>query len=235
MSQPRAFVLQYQRLELRLLPATLTLGRERGCDIRLDDPSVSRQHARLRVTVDAVWLEDLGSRNGVFVNGSRLTPAGRRLLPGDAFYIGAHRFNLQDPGGDDLAKETMALGRPIAATSADVEWARPGSITAVHNDPTRPMSISAQAILADVVRPVELRFADAMRVIKDLVASGADDQACTLLREALDVLAREPPRPALSPIVVATVRALITRWGQRGAPDLGLAERLELLQRWESV
>jgi pSer/pThr/pTyr-binding forkhead associated (FHA) protein len=52
----------------------LTLGREEGrADLVLDDPGVSRVHARFAVDRGAVLVEDLGSSNGTFVNGMRIT------------------------------------------------------------------------------------------------------------------------------------------------------------------
>jgi Protein of unknown function (DUF3662)/FHA domain len=61
-------------------PVTV-VGRAAECDIRVDDPSVSRRHAELRYADGEVELVDLGSTNGVTVNG---TPAGRaRLRDGD--------------------------------------------------------------------------------------------------------------------------------------------------------
>jgi len=52
----------------------LTLGREEGrADLVLDDPGVSRVHARFAVDRGAVVVEDLGSSNGTFVNGERIS------------------------------------------------------------------------------------------------------------------------------------------------------------------
>ncbi len=49
---------------------SITVGRGRGNDIRIDEPSISREHAVLRATPDQEWaLEDLESANGSFVNG----------------------------------------------------------------------------------------------------------------------------------------------------------------------
>lgn len=59
------------------LRAHVLLGRHAQCDIRLDAPKVSGQHARLQ-WVDEGWeIVDLGSRNGTFVNGRRLETGGR--------------------------------------------------------------------------------------------------------------------------------------------------------------
>jgi pSer/pThr/pTyr-binding forkhead associated (FHA) protein len=47
------------------------IGRSKDCDIRLTDPNVSRRHAELRQEGTSYWILDLGSTNGVTVNGRR--------------------------------------------------------------------------------------------------------------------------------------------------------------------
>ncbi|HVU01585.1 MAG TPA: FHA domain-containing protein [Polyangiaceae bacterium] len=69
------------------------LGRSPKCAVVLDDPLVSRQHARLVVNRGAVTIEDLGSSNGVLVNGERLMRA-RVLVSGDRVVIGHQTFML---------------------------------------------------------------------------------------------------------------------------------------------
>ncbi len=51
----------------------MTIGRAPGCDVRLDLRWVSRAHALIRLEETHYILEDMGSRNGVFVNGQRVT------------------------------------------------------------------------------------------------------------------------------------------------------------------
>jgi hypothetical protein len=51
----------------------ISLGREAGNDLVIEDPQVSRRHARLTRQGNSYLLEDLGSTNGTFVNGSRVT------------------------------------------------------------------------------------------------------------------------------------------------------------------
>jgi len=51
--------------------ASTLIGRSKDCDIRLTDPNVSRRHAELRQEGTSYWILDLGSTNGVTVNGRR--------------------------------------------------------------------------------------------------------------------------------------------------------------------
>lgn len=69
------------------LVGDLTLGRAPGNDVRLEDPSVSRQHARITVEADAVALADVASSHGTFVDGERVTGA-RALRGGDRIELG---------------------------------------------------------------------------------------------------------------------------------------------------
>jgi pSer/pThr/pTyr-binding forkhead associated (FHA) protein len=83
-----------------VLPAptrTLRIGRAEDNDVRVDDLSVSRQHAELRNTGDGYEIVDLGSRNGTFLNGS---PVLRALVTEqDLVGIGPATFRLV---GDEL-------------------------------------------------------------------------------------------------------------------------------------
>lgn len=56
-----------------LAEGTTVVGRDEECGVCLPDSSVSRRHAQLSVTGDVVVLADLGSKNGTFRNGTRVT------------------------------------------------------------------------------------------------------------------------------------------------------------------
>ena len=75
------------RREFPLAPGEHVVGRDATASIRLDSPKVSRQHARLTVRGVSVTVQDLGSKNGLFVRGIRVT-APRTLQPGDDLRIG---------------------------------------------------------------------------------------------------------------------------------------------------
>jgi hypothetical protein len=61
-------------IEPARLTGSLTLGREETCDIVLNDPGCSRQHAQVTVTADGYFLMDLGSANGTLLAGNRVEP-----------------------------------------------------------------------------------------------------------------------------------------------------------------
>ncbi|MEE4246467.1 MAG: FHA domain-containing protein [Kangiellaceae bacterium] len=79
--------------------ASLTIGRSPLCDIFLEDPSVSFEHARVNfsasgVEFDEVWLEDDKSTNGTFVNNKRIEKA--QLRHNDTINIGLANFKYVD-------------------------------------------------------------------------------------------------------------------------------------------
>jgi pSer/pThr/pTyr-binding forkhead associated (FHA) protein len=68
--------------------APVTVGRGGQNDLPLEaDDFASARHARFEPRRDGVWVEDIGSTNGTFLNGARLDKA-RRLKPGDVIRIG---------------------------------------------------------------------------------------------------------------------------------------------------
>jgi hypothetical protein len=69
----RRFRLRYRSTDLELPAGEFVVGRSSECNLALDDARVSRRHARFVVTSDSVRVEDLGSRNGVHIDGRRIT------------------------------------------------------------------------------------------------------------------------------------------------------------------
>jgi pSer/pThr/pTyr-binding forkhead associated (FHA) protein len=67
--------------EFTLGKDVLLIGRDEMCDVTIDDPLISRRHSQIKWDGAHCTLEDLGSTNGTFVNGQRLTAA--RILKND--------------------------------------------------------------------------------------------------------------------------------------------------------
>ena len=67
---------------------TMVIGRGAGVDLRLNDEGVSRFHCKLHQVHNQILVEDLGSRNGTYVNGEPVLPTHRVLVEGDRVQIG---------------------------------------------------------------------------------------------------------------------------------------------------
>ena len=71
----------------------ILLGRGTDAAIRLDDDYVSTRHARIAASGDQWFVEDLGSTNGTFVNGERITTS--RLAEGDRITVGRTSLSVR--------------------------------------------------------------------------------------------------------------------------------------------
>jgi hypothetical protein len=84
------------------------LGRE-GCELWIEDPSVSRRHAEIYLEGDAVYLRDLGSSNGTWINGQPVGPHPVAIQPGWTIHIGQSSLSVEWPG---KGRTTMAPVTP---------------------------------------------------------------------------------------------------------------------------
>ncbi len=82
---------------LTVLEKTTVLGRSKDCDQVLDDPKVSRRHAKLTRSDSRLMVEDLNSANGTYVNGKRIRGA-VVISPGDIVGLGCFTFTVTPQG-----------------------------------------------------------------------------------------------------------------------------------------
>ena len=96
-----------------LLEGEQIVGRSEKCEITIDSPRVSRQHATFTTTDDSVTIEDLGSANGTFVNGAQITaPTVLRHADRVCFEKNCFKFHgIIETDDDDDADVTM-IGLP---------------------------------------------------------------------------------------------------------------------------
>jgi pSer/pThr/pTyr-binding forkhead associated (FHA) protein len=95
--------LQTAGLELLLAEGENVLGRDEGLAARVDLPGVSRYHARLVILDGVATVEDLGSKNGTFVNG-RDAVGIEPLADGDKVGLGRTVFVFRVGGAEDRTR-----------------------------------------------------------------------------------------------------------------------------------
>lgn len=129
-------------MEINLPIGEVIIGRGPECYLRVDEPMVSRRHARLRVTPTAVLLEDLGSRNGSRINGINATGT-VELKTADILGIGTQQFTLE-------REEDPSPHRPTVNVAP--QW------NPLHNG-AAPMNLSAGSGDEPVGNPVSVAAA----------------------------------------------------------------------------
>ena len=97
-----SLVLEVNGIRHPLVPPGFTIGRGADADIRINDPGISRQHARIVVTGapgdPTISIEDAGSTNGILVNGERVRSA--LLTEGSRIEMGNTRLLVRTPVHD---------------------------------------------------------------------------------------------------------------------------------------
>lgn len=117
----------------------LTIGRGNDCDLVLDEPEMSRRHAMVEATPAGIWLRDLGSANGTYVNGVQVRDA--VLYTGDQLAFDRNRFLIEAPGtptrpqGMDVqeisgAKPAVEITQTLQAIRLDTPRTEPVAATA---------------------------------------------------------------------------------------------------------
>jgi pSer/pThr/pTyr-binding forkhead associated (FHA) protein len=85
------FRLRFLLQEIDLPQGDTLIGRSASCQVTLDDPLVSREHARIRIQGGAAFVDDLGSRNGVHLSGQPIARSAE-LRNGDRLRIGTQEL-----------------------------------------------------------------------------------------------------------------------------------------------
>jgi DNA-binding NtrC family response regulator len=98
-----------------ILHGAITVGRTDAADVIVPEDSLSRRHARFAWSEEGVWIEDLGSTNGTFVGGRKITRA--LIAPGDDISLGSVIASLH------LVDPSSAM-QPVVTEEAFEQWLR---------------------------------------------------------------------------------------------------------------
>ena len=101
--------LRFMFQEIDLAEGSFLIGRSPSCNLTLEDPLVSRQHARITIERDQATISDLGSRNGTLLNGEPLFDD-HPLEHNDRIRIGSHEMVYLE--------ERRFTSRPLRVTGA---------------------------------------------------------------------------------------------------------------------
>ncbi|MCC6743016.1 MAG: MFS transporter [Acidobacteria bacterium] len=140
-------------MQVPLSDAELEIGKSADNGLAIPDPTVSRKHAIIRREGEGYAVYDAGSRNGVFVNGTKLGPAGHPLKTGDVIQLGKVRITFgyqataarpapeaepQSPPAIESIDVTMPGGKrvQVPVTGAEIGIGRADDNEIVLDDPT---------------------------------------------------------------------------------------------------
>ena len=109
--------------DITLDRAMIVVGRDPDCDTRLNSLRVSRHHCCMACENDEVVVRDLGSTNGIRINGMRVEMGS--LRPGDELSIGHIRYRLEGEENTEQAGDP-AIGEPDSSpdSSRPSNWIR---------------------------------------------------------------------------------------------------------------
>ncbi|MCO4763929.1 MAG: FHA domain-containing protein [Myxococcales bacterium] len=113
-----------------IVALTTTVGRDRQCDIVIDNPALSRHHATIHCHRGMFGIRDEGSANGIFVNGEQVR--GSRLEDEDEIAIGKFKLRFVLAGGPDVATLAEATGSFNELTSGNPEATMAISLDDLH-------------------------------------------------------------------------------------------------------
>jgi serine phosphatase RsbU (regulator of sigma subunit) len=177
MSSVYSLIVEVPGEAARRLPmekGALSIGRASANDLPLSDKMLSRRHVRIVKEGEGFTVEDLGSRNGTFVNGERLYSM-RRLEPGDRISIGGCTLTLRRDSTTHVRIDAEGKAMPTDATIFQADStllrARPPQ-----TDPGLPAGE-----LARVIASLHLVQEMTMQLLKDVPTE-------TMLQSLLDSL-----------------------------------------------
>lgn len=146
-----ATLIVHQGGEYPLTDGSALIGRSQECDLRFDDPLISRLHARVRVEADRVGIEDLHSTNGVYVRGGRIARF-VTLRHGDRAQLGTQELTFF-AYREELAPESGVGQRHLVVPAAEP------SLGLEALEPPKPIPTTTRAGALTMAGELARRFA----------------------------------------------------------------------------
>ena len=231
------FVLQ----ELDLPQGGTIIGRSLDCHLTLEDPLVSRRHARIVVDDSGARIEDMGSRNGVRVNGAVIREP-IALRNGDRVRIGTQDFVFccVDPAGNAHSRTTGQLRlcancrlpypRELLACPSCEATEQTDDDTLTGNDRLTAHVWNLQLMIESLERALRLaRLEDAERILQRAIAQAEEVIAAgaSIDSETLGGLAVQAVAMSLASGDLAWTHWVLDIYGRTGrVPPVEVTERL---------
>lgn len=168
----------------------VTIGRQPGSDLRIDDVGVSRAHCKLSFQAGRGWMvEDLGSSNGTHLNRRRLS-APQLLHDDDVITVG--KFSLVVTTGSRRSKEGETIGWKVSPESMERSATRTAHLApAREGDP--PVLIQQDALKIGAAARCDLRLPGAPPLLALLVRGYGGFQLINVLEDSAAVRVNEAP------------------------------------------
>jgi hypothetical protein len=160
--------------EVPLGDTPVTVGRALDSDITIDNTTASHNHARIYYEDEQLFVEDLGSANGTFVNSRRVTK--EAIKSGDAISIGKHAILVDEKRDVAIFDKQRKITAPRIQETYVVGTKKQGA------------AASAAAAVDEAPAPPSVRS----RVASLVVVRGKTDQSEYLLAIKLTVIGKSP-------------------------------------------
>lgn len=210
--------------QVKLLPVTL-IGRSTECNLKIASSQVSRNHCRITLADDAVYVEDLGSANGTLVDGQPLAAhQPTAIAPGTHLIVGPAEFQI-----DFVAptSPTLVLNRgssPIAPELPSTEMIFPVATPNVNFPTEAQPAAEAQVVASAPV--IEQQIPTAAVALVAPVAAAVPGAPAAPVVAAVPVVTAAPVVPVAAPLEAALVpqAAPVAVWQPPAEPDVLLSE-----------
>jgi len=224
--------------EIDLPKGPFVIGRSAGCHLTIDDPLISRSHARITVSDDQITVEDLGSRNGVRVNG-RLISGVVPIGDGARLRVGTQEMVLRRVEDAIVApRRNRSTGFMVHCTSCGVPFSTddPACPNCGHTDVAEETTTTTEQAWSLELLIETMRRAEALNRTQDLerllaqAREMVERPGLSMDRRRLDQLADTAVRMAADSGSLEWVRWALGLFAKRG-----IVPRSEVGQRLSSL